>query len=50
MIHYCQILLLNITTTALQPFIWGYPGEPVPEETHPPMPILINNHPKHKTG
>jgi len=26
------------TTTVLQPFVWDYPGEPVPEETltHPP--------------
>ena len=28
----------NTTTTVLRPFVWDYPGEPVPEETltHPP--------------
>jgi len=28
----------HTTTTVLRPFVWDYPGEPVPEETltHPP--------------
>jgi len=36
-----QIFVFKTTTTAttvLRPFVWDYPGEPVPEETltHPP--------------
>jgi len=31
-------MVVKITTTVLRPFVWDYPGEPVPEETltHPP--------------
>jgi len=32
------------TTTVLRPFVWDYPGEPVPEETlthHHPVLIVI---------
>jgi len=31
-------LRTTTTTTVLWPFVWDYPGEPVPEETftHPP--------------
>jgi len=34
--HTCQLPIT--TTTVLRPFVWDYPGEPVPEETltHPP--------------
>jgi len=28
----------NITTTILRPFVWDYPGEPVPEETFTHLP------------
>jgi len=39
--------VLKTTTTVLRPFVWDYPGEPVPEETltHPPSwnyPIFIS--------
>ena len=34
----------NTTTIVLRPFVWDYPGEPVPEETftHPPSWSLSN--------
>jgi len=34
----CLLHYNNATTTVLRPFVWDYPGEPVPEETltHPP--------------
>jgi len=28
-------------TTVLRPFVWDYPGEPVPEDTFTHSPILI---------
>jgi len=32
------IIVTTTTTTVLRPFVWDYPGEPVPEETltYPP--------------
>jgi len=29
------------TTNVLRPFVRDYPGEPVPEETHPPTILII---------
>jgi len=37
-VHSSVSLTTTATTTILRPFVWDYPGEPVPEETltHPP--------------
>ena len=36
--HSIYIRTTTTTTTVLRPFVWDYPGEPIPEETltHPP--------------
>jgi len=38
-------MINNTTTTFLQPFVWDYLGEPVPEETftHPTSLIIIQS-------